>query len=452
MPPKKKTLSQDQLEVYAACFGESPPGSPTSGLASQGVIEKDLYIMPDGQTVDLTDTIQRAVNKRMLSHVSNPSDFSEASLVGLSHQGNSNPSLVGLPEQSAVNQQPPQYDLSEDSDSEQSSVDESEGDDSDIADVLGVGVNSQAHKASKIIFSNTIPQKGGINTPSSIDPPHSNKINSNESINSNPSDPPPVAKVDPNLPSAKKKKVSNMTVPLEVADWARENFNHIDPGEQIKIIEENYIHDPSLEDLFSPIRSSKHILKEMNSAANKSEDTTYFDRSACEKHLYKASKLISLSYKPFLEAISQLTNIPSASAARNIVGQGLLAISAASHEISFARRELCRKMVRADVFPYLFSNQPTINQLFGGDSIEAQVAQAKVASKNNFDFIHKRKPKAKTPYQKTGFQKGKNQKNQQAGNQSRQGQGRFQRRKGNGKGKQTKTQNDSLATSTNTNN
>ena len=138
----------------------------------------------------------------MLLHVSHPSDFSEASLVGLSHQGNSNPSLVGLPEQSAVNQQPPQYDLSEDSDTEQSSVDESEGDDSDIADVLGVGVNSQAHKASKIKFSNTIPQKGGINTPSSIDPPHSNKINSNESINSNPSDPPPVAKVDPNLPSA----------------------------------------------------------------------------------------------------------------------------------------------------------------------------------------------------------------------------------------------------------
>ena len=76
-------------------------------------------------------------------------------------------------------------------------------------------------------------------------------------------------------------------------------------------------------------------------------------------------------------------------------------------------------MVRSDVFQYLYSNSPTINQHFRGDSIESQVSQAKVTSKNYFDFIHKRKPKAKIPNtQKTGFLKGKKQKNQQAGNQS----------------------------------
>ena len=146
MPPKRNTLSQDQLEVHAACFGESPPGSPTSELASQVVIEKDLYVLPDGSTIDLTDTIQRAVKKR-LSHVSQPSDVPEASLVGLMYQGNSNPSHVGLQGQSTVNQ------MSEDSDSDQDSYDESEGDEFDIEDVLGVGVNSQARKATKVVLT-----------------------------------------------------------------------------------------------------------------------------------------------------------------------------------------------------------------------------------------------------------------------------------------------------------
>ena len=156
-----------------------------------------------------------------------------------------------------------------------------------------------------------------------------------------------------------------------------------------------------------------------------------------------------------MKAHTLLAEIPGASAARNIIGKGIQAVSAASHEISYGRRELLRKLIRSDVYPYLYSNPPTFDQLFGGESIESQVSLAKAASKNNTDYIHKRKPKAKfipNNASKTGFQKGKNQQNQQAGNNSRQGQGRFQRRKGNGKGKKPKTQTDSSATTTKTNN
>ena len=257
--------------------------------------------------------------------------------------------------------------------------------------------------------------------------------------------------VDPDLPSAKK-RIVNMAIDPGMVDWARENFNVIDPGEQIKKLEEEFSHDLSLQDLFSPIRSSNYIIKEMNSFVNKEEDTIYFDRSQCEKHLYKSSQLLSLSYRPFLKALTLLAKIPEASAVRNIIGKGIQAVSAASHEISYGRRELIRKMIRSDVYPYLYSNPPTYDQLFGGESIEAQVSLAKAASKNSFDFIHKRKPKAKyNPCNaKTGFQKGKTQRNQQAGN--KQGQGRFQRRKGNGKGKKPKTKTDSSATTAKTNN
>ena len=41
----------------------SDPDIATPFSASQGVIEKDLVVYPDGSTLDLTDIIQRAINQ-----------------------------------------------------------------------------------------------------------------------------------------------------------------------------------------------------------------------------------------------------------------------------------------------------------------------------------------------------------------------------------------------------
>lgn len=438
MPPKMK-LSQEQLEVHRACF-ESPPGSPTAGLTSQGVIEKDLYVFPNGSTLDLTDAIQRAVDKRLSQIVPRPSDGSDVSFVGFNSQGNSDPSLVGLQEKSKVNEQPPQlHSMSEDSNSEQDSEDDEEDEDN-LEDLLGVGVNSRGRK---VFFDDNVPQKVDIQNTLN-DPTSSNQINSVSHL-SNPlsgseSTTSPAAVVDPDLPSHKKRKANFVIDPL-VVDWARGNFDYIDSGEQIKTLEEEYIPDPSVQDLFSPIRSSNFLIKAMNTEENKDEDTYYFNRSQCEKSLFKSQQLLSLSYAPFMKALTILKDIPGASDARKLIGKGLQAVSTARHEVTFGRRELCRKLVRSDVAPYLFACKPTYKQLFGGESIESQVKLAKEAAKNSQEFIHKRTFKSKSNfskdnYKKSGFHKGKYQKNQQSGNRSRQGQGRsFQRRKGNGKGK-----------------
>ena len=167
---------------------------------------------------------------------------------------------------------------------------------------------------------------------------------------------------------------------------------------------------------------------------NKDSDSNYFDRHKTEKHLYTSQHLMGLSYAPLMDALTNLSNVPDSGRARKLIGDGILAVASARNEISYARRELCRKIVRQDISPYLYSFKPTNTQLFGGESIESQAKKAKEASKVNLDFVYK-KPKATSYVQNKnlGFPKGKSQNQQKSGNRTRQGRGNAQRRKGKGK-------------------
>ena len=232
--------------------------------------------------------------------------------------------------------------------------------------------------------------------------------------------------VDPDLPPPKKPK-SNFNPGQPVVDWARAHFAEPPPiKEQIQSLEEKYVPVDDIKDIISPIKHSDYFLKGMLSKDTRDSDTTYFDRHKTEKHIYYSQHLLGLSYAPLMDALGKLANVPGAGPARKVIGDGILAIASARHELSYARRELCSKIVRSDIAPFLFNNHPTYNQLFGGDSIEAQAKLAKEASKNNFDMIYKKsKPVPKS--QNKGFsQKGseKSQAQQKSGKSSGQGQKR----------------------------
>ena len=463
MLPKKRKLSQEQLEIHNALFDESDTESPslTPGSnvatpnASQGVIEKELVVYPDGSTLDLTDAIQRAVNKQLRHNQTffRPSEGSVSSHVGV---GSQEPSPEKDQIQGLASHHPPiahdMSSMSEESDSEQDS-------DSDIGELIGANVNSSAHKVStsanaplKLVhFESLIPGDLSSSAKSTSADVDVSAVPS-QTPDTKPSETPEVG-VDPDLPGCKKRKANFDPCEL-VVNWARGNFNEIpNAKEHIKQLEEEFIPVSSAQDLFSPIKTSEFLLKAMQDKDNVASDSIYFDRSKCERLLFKSQHLLSLSYSPFMDALTKLKDVPGASAARNLIGTGILAISSARHEISYARRELCRKNIRADIYPYLYSNPPTYNQLFGGDSIESQVNKAKQAAKDNQEFIYK-KPKPKfTPNKSanSGFQgHGKSQIYQkqsakrggkgQTGNNSK-------RRKGKGKG-----QSSSSATKDNTNN
>ena len=157
--------------------------------------------------------------------------------------------------------------------------------------------------------------------------------------------------------------------------------------EHVKKVEKSYSYDNSLDDIFSPIKSIKALSDPIKCKATQEADGRDFDRYACEKRLYKGQSLMGLSLAPFMKALTKLEDVPGSSEARSIFGEGLRVLFEGWHEITYARRELYRCVVKRDIQPHLFANAPTHNQMFGGEFIESQVAKAITASKDKTSFI-----------------------------------------------------------------
>ena len=452
MSLKKRKLSVDQIEVHRACFGDSDSDSHKSSEApavtvsnaSQGVIEKNLFMCSDGSTLDLTNVIQSAVDKQVaikMSELSRPSEDPASSFAG--NIGSQEPNGKGTI-RDVTGHHPPVdhsiFSVTEESDSEQES-----GSD-DMEELIGANVNSKAHRVRNsenaplktVHFEDFVPcdlsspnrATSGVTEPSVPGSFSTPDAQSNTE--------PPVVGVDPDLPGCRK-RTANFNPDALVVDWARGHFKDIPKAKEfIKQLEEDYIPVPSCQDIFSPIKSSDFILKAMQDKQNISADTIYFDRLKCERLLFKSQHLLGLAYCPFMDALTKLKDIPGANVARKLIGTGILAMSSARHEISFVRRELCRKLIRSDVYPHLYSNPPTFTELFGGDSIEDQVSKAKQAAKSNLDFIYK-KPKPKYNSSKSansgGFlRQGKAQGSQVQEKSSNKSKGFQKRRKGKGRG------------------
>ena len=424
MAPKRK--KQDLLEVEEALRS---PERRDNVSDSHGVIEK--IFVNDGTALDVSAMLDRALERRLsrdlLERLSGNPVTSQCKC-NCKCQGSSDLSQAGTSGQGNVSSRPPPpHDLSgsesesEDSCSEQDS-------ESDLEELIGSGACQTRDREESDSLIGI--QKSRPFEDSSLHDLSSPGTSKDEAAISET----PVAEVDPDLPFASKSKV-NFNPGQLVVDWARSHFEDIpSPKELIKILEEQYVPDESNKDLFSPIKQSDFILKGMLHKANKDSDSNYFDRHKTEKHLYTSQHLLGLSYAPLMDALTNLSTVPDSGMARKLIGDGILAVASARHEISYARRELCRKIIRLDISPYLYSFKPTNTQLFGGESIEAQAKKAKEASKVNLDFVYK-KPIASSTQNKNyqGFQKGKSQNQQKSGNRTRQGRGNAQRRRGKGK-------------------
>ena len=420
-----KRKKQDLLEVEEALHS---PECRDNVSDSHGVIEKKF--VNDGTALDVSAMLDRALERRLpralLQRLSGNPVTSQCNC-NCKCQDSSDLSQPGTSGQGNVSRPPPPHDLSgsesefEDSCSEQDS-------DCDLEKLIGSGAcqTSDREESDSIIGV----QKSRPFEDSTLHDLSSSGTSKDEVATSET----PVAEIDPDLPFASKSKV-NFNPGQLVVDWARSHFEEIpSPKELIKILEEQWVPDESNKDLFSPIKQSDFILKGMLHKENKDSDSNYFDRHKTEKHLYTSQHLMGLSYAPLMDALTNLSNVPDSGRARKLIGDGILAVASARNEISYARRELCRKIVRQDISPYLYNFKPTNTQLFGGESIESQAKKAKEASKVNLDFVYK-KPKATSYVQNKnlGFPKGKSQNQQKSGNRTRQGRGNAQRRKGKGK-------------------
>ena len=469
--PKRKKLSEDEIEIHRAL---------EESVSDQEVVVTDLVALPDGSTLDMTALCNRVVERELAKKMQAFSQLSanpKSSLVGLQPKGISGASLVEGQPQVAVNLgggQPkgclgssfvglqnqgslnnpldlsegvsmtvnPSHELSDSScDSDQDS------DESELDDVIGDRVNLQDEDGSSGISVAQLledcfgksPSKQQLPSDTSVPPqaggqsvPSTSQVNANPAKGSGKSEEPSLLE-DPDLPNLDS-NTSNWTPNPLVIKWAKKCFDKFMTKDEIKKLEDEFIPDPTIKDLFSPIRSSDRLNKTMQSDPTKVKDTFLFNRYECERRCFKAQHLLGLSFAPFLEALSNLSNVPESGKARSLIGQGLMAASSAWHEVSYARRELCRCFIKSDVASQLYKNPPTHNQLFGGDSIDDQVKLAIAKAKDEGSYIYKPINKQKFQPKSSGFQnRGKTQNSQKSGNRSKKGKGRQQRGKGKGK-------------------
>ena len=440
--PKTRNKSKAQLEVEK-CLGESSEDEHVNAVVaekrrraasrltggsnalaghshqgnvsdSSGFIEKANIVLDQGVSVDLTELLDRALEKRLPRSL-----LRRLSGDPVTSRGFSEPSS-GTKGQKVIDQPLSQHSLSESDDSAVSAQEQES--DCDMEELIGVGASlSRAREVSDSASVHQNSRPFEVSDLPDLSPSISNVAHSDS----------PAVEVDPDLPPPKKPK-SNFNPGQPVVDWARAHFAEPPPiKEQIQSLEEKYVPVDDIKDIISPIKHSDYFLKGMLSKDTRDSDTTYFDRHKTEKHIFYSQHLLGLSYAPLMDALGKLANVPGAGPARKVIGDGILAIASARHELSFARRELCRKLCRTDISPFLFNNKPTYTQLFGGDSIEAQAKLAKEASKNNFDIIYKRSKQVAKPQNKGFHQKtsGKSQAQQKSGNSSGQGQKRRKQKK-----------------------
>ena len=371
---KSKKKGSSSIEVSEVDLALAGP-SQLAHDPNEGVVERELIILQDGTTLDLTAHIAAAV-KRVLA------ELPVSSLVGLGTQGSGS----SVDTRTRAMKRP--HEVSEEYDSDESEYDLG------VEDVLGAGVNTQDFATEGLDEDELSAQLFGTAEQGATSPAFSNPqpVEVDQDTGRQPDGSALSASaVDPDLEPLETSS-QNFWPDQKVVDWVHSIVNKKLTSEQQKTISDRYIHDPVLNDIFSPIRLNKSIRNSLNSKAQKDKDGFYFNRNDCEKHLFKGQTLFGLAYAPIMKALSKLLELPDntiAKEARKMLGDGLKGMSEGWHEITSARRELVREFVRKDIQPYLYSYDFTHNQIFGGESIEAQVAKAVEEAKKDKAFIHK---------------------------------------------------------------
>ena len=334
--PKRKKLSADEIEIHQAL---------EESVSDQEVVVTDLVALPDGSTLDMTALCNRVVERELAKQMQAFSQLSanpKSSLVGLQPKGISGASLVEGQPQVAVNLgggQPkgclgssfvglqnqgslnnpldlsegvsmtvnPSHELSDSScDSDQDS------DESELDDVIGDRVNLQDEDGSSGISVAQLledcfgksPSKQQLPSDTSVPPqaggqsvPSTSQVNANPAKGSGKSEEPSLLE-DPDLPNLDS-NTSNWTPNPLVIKWAKKCFDKFMTKDEIKKLEDEFIPDPTIKDLFSPIRSSDRLNKTMQSDPTKVKDTFLFNRYECERRCFKAQHLLGLSFAPF---------------------------------------------------------------------------------------------------------------------------------------------------------
>ena len=415
--PNKCVIEVNEVDQALA----GPSKVPTNSKASdpKGSVNGNFLILQDGTALDLTAHVAELVSKELAKR-------SASSLVGVGAQNKT--FQCRCRQQGQVKR--PHDQVSEDSDSEYDSEFNL-----DAGDVLGADVNTQVLARAGLGDDDLSDVQLG-ECDHNLPLPNPNLSDEPLVLGQDVPNPNPDLEVDPDLPVLQQ-STQNFWPNAGVVNWVRGCLNDTLDNEQQKTLEKSFIHDPSLNDIFSPIKSNKHLTDAMKAKSTKDADGYNFDRYECEKRLYKGQSLFGLSLAPIMKALTKLTDVPGSKEAKNLIGEGLRGFSQGWHEVTYARRELYRNFVKRDIQPHLYANKPSHNQMFGGESIDHQVAKAITASNDKSKFIFKptfRSAAYTSKFQNSSGFRGTGSNAKGASNSNR-GQYKYGRGKGKGRGR-----------------
>ena len=199
---------------------------------------------------------------------------------------------------------------------------------------------------------------------------------------------PDVVEPDQSLPSAVTSRApTNWHPHPQVLAWAVKEVDNCDWSAAVReIFESDFSPEEKHDHLFTAVKAPQEMLDAEQHPDIKKKDYL-FKRFETEEFLHDANKDIVCGYRPLLEVISNLTDIPEMAKNRNLLAHVFQCMASSANNISRGRRELGRRFVPLENASALFRTKPSHHSFFGDSSDDTAVTKAVAEAKVNKSLV-----------------------------------------------------------------
>ena len=199
--------------------------------------------------------------------------------------------------------------------------------------------------------------------------------------------PAPVVEPDDGLPMPSSRHPPNWKPHPAVLSWATMMIDSCEwSASDREVIDKQFTPDSEFEHLFTAVPAPPDMLSALKHPRTKELDYL-FKRFEIDNHLYSANQDLSCGFRPLIEVISNLREVPGMEHNRKLLGFVYQSMASSISHVSIGRRELGRRFVPLANAAALYRKKPSHYCLFGDSSIENAVKEAVSASKVNKDLV-----------------------------------------------------------------
>ena len=199
---------------------------------------------------------------------------------------------------------------------------------------------------------------------------------------------PEVVEPDKSLPSAITSRAPTNWYPHpEVLAWAVKEVDNCEWSPAVReIFESDFSPEAKFDHLFTAVSAPKEMLDAEQHPEIKKKDFL-FKRFETEEFLHNANKDIVCGYRPLIEVLSNLRDVPGMENNRTLLAHVFQCMASAVTKLSRGRRELGRRFVPMENANALFRTTPSHYSFFGDASDDTAVTKAVAEAKVNKNLV-----------------------------------------------------------------